>query len=159
MSSIQSSSRGRGKKRALTSGSKTKTTATAPSTTTGNTKPYNRNFQQQLIDHGVYPEEYEYPDGRVPPAPDNWEGIMQRLAQPRRPLSPSQFSDGAFRKIKRADAHASKENKVTDSVIPIIEGEIRDGKCVLGGIPLTNLDHLTDGTLSWKPGPLLRGSP
>lgn len=29
----------------------------------------------------------------------------------------------------------------------MIEGEIVDRKCVAGGIPLTNLDHLTDGTL------------
>jgi hypothetical protein len=34
-----------------------------------------------------------------------------------------------------------------ESVIPIIEGEIQDAKCVSGGIPFTNLDHLTDGTL------------
>ena len=32
-------------------------------------------------------------------------------------------------------------------MIPIIEGDIRDAKCVAGGIPFTNLDHLTDGTL------------
>jgi len=152
MSSIQSGSRGRGRgrgrKRASTFSSKTQTTATVPTTATGNTRPHHRNFQQNLVDHGVYPEEYEYPDGRVPPAPDNWEEINQRLAQPRSSLSPSQFSDGAFRKFKRADAHASKENKVTDSVIPIIEGVIRDGRCVAGGIPLTNFDHLTDATIS-----------
>jgi hypothetical protein len=32
-------------------------------------------------------------------------------------------------------------------VIPIIDGNVGDAKCVSGGIPLTNLDHLTDGTL------------
>lgn len=148
MSSIQSSSQGRGRKRASTFSSKTQPTASTPTTTTGNTRPQHRNFQQNLIDHGVYPEEYEYHDGRIPPAPDNWEEINQRLIQPRPSLSPSQFSDGAFRKLKRADAHASKENKVTYAVIPIIEGDVRDGRCVSGGVPLTNLDHLTDGTLS-----------
>lgn len=35
-------------------------------------------------------------------------------------------------------------------MIPIIEGEIRDPRCVSGGIPFKNLDDLTDGTL--KPG-------
>jgi hypothetical protein len=39
---------------------------------------------------------------------------------------------------------------VSESVIPIIEGKTRDAKCRSGGIPLTNLDPLTDGTL--KPG-------
>ncbi|KAL9117935.1 MAG: hypothetical protein Q9187_005522 [Circinaria calcarea] len=148
MSSIQSSSRGRGRKRSLVSSSKPQTPATIPTTTTATTTAYHRNFQQNLIDHGVYPEEYEYPDGRIPPAPNNWEEINQRLIQRRPSLSPSQFSDGAFRKFKRANAHASKEIKVTDSVIPIIQGEINDGKCVVGDIPFTNLDHLTDGALS-----------
>jgi hypothetical protein len=32
-------------------------------------------------------------------------------------------------------------------VIPLIEGTITDSKCVAGGIPFRNLDHLTDGTL------------
>jgi hypothetical protein len=32
-------------------------------------------------------------------------------------------------------------------VIPIIEGNVKDAKCVSGGIPFTNLDHLTDGTI------------
>ena len=32
-------------------------------------------------------------------------------------------------------------------MIPIIEGDIRDARCVSGGIPFTNLDALTDGTL------------
>ena len=159
MSSSQSSSRGRdrGRKRAATFSSKTQSTPTAltatittttTTTKTGNTRPHNRNFQQNLIDHGVYPEEYEYPDGRIPAKPNNWEDINQRLIQPRPSLSPSQFSDEAFRKFKRANAHASKENKVTDSVIPIIEGEIRDGRCVSGGISLTNFSHLTDGTIA-----------
>ncbi|KAI9877505.1 MAG: hypothetical protein M1830_003735 [Pleopsidium flavum] len=148
MSSIQFSSRGRGRKRASTFSSKTQTTATAPTTTTGNTRPHNRNFQQNLIDHGVYPYGYKYPDGRIPAKPDNWENINQRLVQRRPSLSPSQFSDGAFEEFVQVDAHASKENKVTDSVIPIIEGKIRDGRCVAGGIPLTNLDDLTDGTIS-----------
>jgi hypothetical protein len=33
-------------------------------------------------------------------------------------------------------------------VIPIVEGEIRDARCVAGGILLTNFDYLTDGTLA-----------
>ncbi|MCJ1377738.1 hypothetical protein MMC17_000834 [Xylographa soralifera] len=124
---------------------------TQPTTITTRTKstgPYDRNFLQNLIDHGVYPEEYEYPDGRDPPAPNNWEEINQRLAQPRPSLSPFLCPEETFKKFNRANKHASKENRVTDSVIPIIEGEIRDGRCVSGGIPLTNLDHLTDGALS-----------
>jgi hypothetical protein len=83
----------------------------------------------------------------MPELPVNWDEIKQRLAQPRPSLSPSRFPEEEFRKFKRADAHASKEKQVTTSVIPIIEGDIGDAKCVSGGLPFTNLDHLTDGTL------------
>ena len=143
MSSSQSSSKGR--KRHSTVSSNTKPTTNT--TTTRNTRPYDRDFQQNLIDGGVYPHRYEYPDGRVPAKPNNWEEVNQRLAQPRPSLSPSKFSEEAHEKFVRADAHASKEKQVMESVIPIIEGEIKDAKCVSGGIPFTNLDHLTDGTL------------
>ncbi|KAG9228009.1 hypothetical protein BJ875DRAFT_508725 [Amylocarpus encephaloides] len=119
MSSIQTSSRGQ----------KRGTANTKPATnTTRNVRPYDCDFQQNLIDGGVYPDEYE-------------------LAQPRPSLSPSQFSDDKFRKFKRADTHAHKERHVMESVILIIKGEIKDTKCVSGGIPFTNLDHLTDGSL------------
>jgi hypothetical protein len=141
MSSSQPSSRGQ--KRGSTSTLNTKPTTN----TTKTTGPYDRGFQQNLIDGGVYPHAYEYPDGRVPAKPNNWEEIKQRLAQPRPSLSPSKFSEEAHEKFTRVDAHAFKEKQVTTSVIPIIEGEIRDAKCVSGGIPFTNLDHLTDGTL------------
>lgn len=83
----------------------------------------------------------------MPEPPANWEEIKRRLIQPRPSLSPSKFPDEEFKKFKRADAHASKEKQVTTLVIPIIEGDIGDTKCVSGGIPFTNLDHLTDGTL------------
>jgi hypothetical protein len=144
MSSSQSRSRGR--KRDSTSTSNIR--STTKTTTTKSTGPYDRGFQQNLIDGGVYPHAYEYPDGRIPAKPNNWEEINQRLAQPRPSLSPSKFSGEAHEKFIRADAHAFKEKQITTSVIPIIEGEIRDAKCVSGGLLFTNLDHLTDGTLA-----------
>jgi hypothetical protein len=128
--------------------SSTSTSSTKPSTNTSrSTGPYNRNFQQNLIDNGVYPHAYRYPDGGISAKPNNWEDINRRLSQPRRSLSPSKFSEEAYEKFVQGDADAVKEKQVTTSVIPIIEGDIRDAKCVSGGIPFTNLDHLTDGTL------------
>jgi hypothetical protein len=50
-------------------------------------------------------------------------------------------------KFVRADAHAFKEKQITESVISVIEGNGGDARCVAGGIPFRNLDHLTDGTL------------
>ena len=152
MSSIQSSSRGRGRKRSLVSSSKTQTPATVPTTTTAATTAYHCNFQQNLTDHGVYPYAYKYPDGRAPAKPSNWEEINQRLVQTRRSLSPSIFPQEAFEEFVQADAHASNKNKVTNSVIPIIQGKISNGRCVAGDVIFSNLDHLTDGALlSGKP--------
>ena len=90
---------------------------------------------------------YEYPDGRLPKEPDNWEEIQRRLRQPRRSLSLSKFSEEDHRKFVRADFRATKKKHVITSVIPIIEGNIGDAKCVSGGIPFTNLYHLTDSTI------------
>src|ERR1700677_326942 len=120
MSSTRSNSRVSKQKSTSTSRTRTSTN-TANTASTG---PYNRNFQQNLVDGGVYPDGYEYPDGRMPELPVNWDEIKQRLAHPRPSLSPSRFPEEEFRKFKRADAHASKEKQVTTSVIPIIEGDI-----------------------------------
>ncbi|ESZ90169.1 hypothetical protein SBOR_9443 [Sclerotinia borealis F-4128] len=62
MSSKQSISRGR--KRKLTTPLNTK--STTHTTTTENTGPYDRNFQQALIDGGVYSNNYRHPDGMIP---------------------------------------------------------------------------------------------
>lgn len=144
MSSSQSRSRGR-KRSSSTLRSKTS------NTTAKSTGPYDRAFQQHLVDHGIYPDGYEYPDGSVPPPPDNMEEIQQAIARPRRSLSPSRFTDEDFREFKRADARADaracKENQVTTLVIPIIEGKARDGRFSCGQIPFRNLHHLTDGSL------------
>nr|KMM71280.1 hypothetical protein CPAG_07587 [Coccidioides posadasii RMSCC 3488] len=74
--------------------------------------------------------------------------INKRLVRTRPSLSPSKFSDGEFRKFKRADTHASKEKPVTTTVIPIIEGDIGDPKCTGGEYVFGNLAPLTDGTLA-----------
>ena len=145
MSLSQCSSRGR--KRGSTSTSKTKSTTNATTPKSKSTAPYHGNFQQNLIDSGIYPDEYEYPDGQVPSPPDNWEEINRRLTQPRPSLTPSQFPNEKFRAFKRANAYAFKERQIQKSVIPIIEGSIRETRCVAGGNPFTNLDPLTDGTL------------
>ncbi|KAF3484297.1 uncharacterized protein GIQ15_03621 [Arthroderma uncinatum] len=118
------------------------------STKTTSTTAYNRNFEQKLIDYGVYPKGYEYPDGRVPAKPKNWDEINERLAQPRPSLSPSKFSEREFEKFERADTNASKEKPVATSVMPTIDGDIGDPKCVGGDYPFGNLAPLTDGTLA-----------
>jgi hypothetical protein len=139
----------RSRKQNLTSSPNTKPTKpTTKTTTTRNTRPYDRCFQQHLIDGGIYPVGYRCLDGRITGQPNNWEEINQRLAQRRRSLSPSQFSDDRFREFQQADRDAKKEGQVMVTVIPFIAGKITDRRHVAGNIPFTNLDHITDGTLA-----------
>ncbi|OJD21903.1 hypothetical protein ACJ73_06756 [Blastomyces percursus] len=146
MSSITSRSQNR-KRRAESSLSST-SRGTKTTTKTSSTSAYSRNFQQILIDHGVYADGYEYPDGEIPSQPKNMDEIVERLAQPRSSLAPSRFSEGDFRKFKRADANASKERPVATPVIPTLEGRISNPKCVGGDHLFGNLAPLTDGTLA-----------
>lgn len=124
-----------------------KRSGTPNTATTKSTGPYDTNFQQHLINHGIYPPRYTYPNGSSPRQPDNMDEIKRTLRYPRPSLSPSQFSDGAFDSFQDADTHAAKEAQVMARVIPIIEGKLEDPKCTAGQIPFNNLDHLTDGSL------------
>lgn len=148
MSLNQSSFRSRKRGRAFTQDNRP-TTNTTNTPATGSSGPYSRNFQQKLIDNGVYPEMYKYPDGQVAPEPDNLKEIDEILIRPRPSLSPSRFSNENFKEFREKDAHISKEHKATKMVVPIIEGKIKDYKCVEGEIffinliPLINDEQLT----------------
>ncbi|KAL2369801.1 hypothetical protein RJZ57_005781 [Blastomyces gilchristii] len=146
MNSNKSSSRSR-KRRAESPPSQTgDTKGTTKSTST---TAYSRNFQQHLIDHGVYSPEYRYPDRRKPSKPSNWTEINERLAQSRASLSLSKFSEDHFEDFQEVDAYASKKKPITTSVIPILDGDVGDAKCVEGDYLFGNLAPLTDGTLAW----------
>jgi hypothetical protein len=79
--------------------------------------------------------------------PNNLDEIRLRLAQPRPSLSPSKFTEETHEEFIQADTNALKEKQVSELVIPFIEGKVEDAKYRSGGIPFTNLEHLTDGTL------------
>lgn len=117
-------------------------------TTTKNTSVYSRNFQQNLVDNGVFPIFYEDPDGTSTMAPNNLEEIERRLAQLHHSLSPSRYTaEMQKKKFIRVDANAAKEDQVMRLVISLIEGEITDVRCVSGKTPFKNLQYLTDGSL------------
>ncbi|CAI6068319.1 unnamed protein product [Clonostachys chloroleuca] len=122
-----------------------KTNAPPTTTSTKSTGPYDRAFQQHLIDHQILPDEYEDPDGRGPPPISNIDDIKQILRQPRPSLS---LSAGDFKEFKRAQAHASKESQILADVFPFLEGNAGDKRCIGRQIPFNNLEHLTDGTLA-----------
>lgn len=58
------------------------------------------------------------------------------------------FTNEKFREFKQADAHVSKENKATKTVIPVIEGKITGDKSVKGDVLFTNLTPLTNNMLT-----------
>jgi hypothetical protein len=91
-----SSSQSTRQSRRLSSAATHSTLLTADAPRTKSTSPYDRQFQQVLIDNGIYPHGYRYSDGRVPPKPDNWDQFGQMLARPRPSLSPSRFGDAEF---------------------------------------------------------------
>ena len=134
--------------RSSQSHSPAKRSATSNTTVTrSTTKAYDPAFQQHLVDHHIYPDRYEYPDGQTPPRQANLHELREVLIRNRASLSPSRFSEEKFESFQRADAHATKENQVVLKVIPFIEGDIGDSKCAANDVAFTNLDHLTDGTL------------
>ncbi|KAI1148846.1 hypothetical protein F4825DRAFT_432629 [Nemania diffusa] len=120
---------------------------TTSSSKTKNTGPYDRAFEQNLIDHGVYPDGYRYPGGKALPKPDNLHEIRRELARPRACFSPTSFTDEDFESFRNIAINARKEGGVSEHVMPILEGRVEDAGCVNGKIPFGNLDHLTDKTL------------
>ncbi|KAL2369989.1 hypothetical protein RJ035_007334 [Blastomyces gilchristii] len=143
--SMSTSSSGRRKRRA---GSAPDDSDNKATTKTTSTTVYNRNFQQNLVDHGVYPPGYKYPNGQKLAKPNNWLELNERLAQPRASLSPSKFSEQEFEEFREADMNASKEKPIVRLAIPIIEGHIDDVRCMGGDYPFGNFAPLTDGTLA-----------
>ena len=103
-------------------------------------------MEQKLIDGGIYPYGYEYPDDRVPPKPDNWASINARLARPRASLSPSTFSDEKHEQFVRADARTSRERSGTSRVVPYIEGELKPGEYPQEGVLFANMEPLLQPT-------------
>ena len=119
------------------------------SSTTRKSSAYNPNFEQHLIDHGIYPHGYyngteEDDDDSV--YPDNWEEINERLAQRRPSLSPSRFTREEFRKFEKTNMQALTESKVMSKVFPIIAGtaDIPSQE----NLRFVNLKDLTDGSIT-----------
>ena len=148
MSSRSSTSRHR--KRPSTSTSRSRPAVTN-TTATKSSRPKDPNYQQKLIDSGVLPYGYKYPDGRRPPLPLNWEGIGQRLAQHRRSLSPSAFPEEEYEEFVRADAEAFNEDAVKDSVLPRMLKAMGASDGAQKNILFTNIDSMTDHIALAKP--------
>ena len=119
--------------------------STAKTTTSKSKKSstYDHNFKQNLIDNGIYPDDYDFPDNCDPPRPSNEDEILNRLGQPRPSLSPSKFSEEAFRTFKQTNSRALNEDDVMGNVFPVIQGSARIPSAK--NINFGNLKPLTDG--------------
>ncbi|PYH89601.1 hypothetical protein BO71DRAFT_487808, partial [Aspergillus ellipticus CBS 707.79] len=106
---------------------------------------YSRNFYQHLIDHHILPAEYIYPDDRLPDEPNNANAITERLDQ-RRPSA--QLSIREFLDFRRIYLNATDKDQVTASVIPTLEGRVRNPRCMGTGYTLCNLAPLTNSSIS-----------
>ncbi|TKA71193.1 hypothetical protein B0A55_11986 [Friedmanniomyces simplex] len=117
---------------------------------TGTTGPYDPQFEQLLIDHGVYPDGLRTSSGAKPPKPQNMEDICRRLSQPRLSLSPSQFSEGAFEDFQDKNRAVSTEQDVMEDVFPTIRGSTGTRFHKAGNTPFNNLVEFAPGITDAK---------
>ncbi|RMD41700.1 hypothetical protein DV735_g3437, partial [Chaetothyriales sp. CBS 134920] len=78
-------------------------------------------FEQNMIDAGIYPADYDPDDGSIS-KPANMDEIQAALRVPRRSLSPSRFPDSAFEGFKKRAIRANGEMSARVDVITIIQG-------------------------------------
>lgn len=120
------------------------TKATTVSSRGRRSSAYDKDFEQNLVDHGIYPEGFEHIDKPSTPEPDNLDDIVKGLSDPRASLSPSQFSTSAFKNFKLANSRVISEGKVMTDILPIIRGS-----AVIpneGNLPFASLTSITEGT-------------
>ncbi|PLB50898.1 hypothetical protein P170DRAFT_474447 [Aspergillus steynii IBT 23096] len=139
------------------------TKASSPRETMRDITAYSRNFEQHIIDHGIYLVGYGYGyhddtestgveestglgEPAEPPEPANLDDISQPLSQ--RPHLPLNLTRKDFLEFRRASQRAKKEHQVLKDVVPIIEGKASDKHHSSGRYPFKNLAPLTDGTLA-----------
>ncbi|KAK2598209.1 hypothetical protein QQS21_005686 [Conoideocrella luteorostrata] len=102
---------------------------------------YDRNFEQDLIDHSIYPLGYKYPHGSTP-EPSNLDDIVQALAVPQ--ASPPSYSRSTFTNFAQANDRVISESEVISNILPTIHGNINIPS--EGNFPFTSLDSITDET-------------
>ncbi|OAA42933.1 hypothetical protein BBO_04848 [Beauveria brongniartii RCEF 3172] len=106
---------------------------------------YDKDFEQNLIDHRIYPKGFRYSDhGGLTPKPSNLEAIHEALAAPRASLSPTRVSHATFEHFETENDSALSESVVVADILPTVLGNAKI-PCARN-LHFTNLDSLTDGT-------------
>jgi hypothetical protein len=120
------------------------------STKTSKISPKSGNFEQKMIDNGIYPSLYKHPDGRRE-KPANWDDIHGRIPVSRASLSSSRFTDAHFEAFEGENERASSETTVMNKVIPIITGNEDKRHRPQGDIWFTNLKKFDEDLTTPKP--------
>ncbi|EGE04188.1 hypothetical protein TEQG_03219 [Trichophyton equinum CBS 127.97] len=106
---------------------------------------YNGNFEQNLIEYGIYPDEYMFPEGQITAVPDNLDEINKRLAKRRPSLSLLRCPDSEFRQFKYLDTSSRISRPALNYLLQTIEGKTPDYYYMDFGLPFNGLAPLTDG--------------
>ncbi|KAK1064007.1 hypothetical protein LTR74_009074 [Friedmanniomyces endolithicus] len=124
------------------------------SSATGSTRrstPYDPNFDQAMIDGGVYPPGHRQMGGERPPKPQNIQELQAMLCAQRQSLSPSVFPEQAFEDFQDLNVQAKGEAAAMAEVIPVIAGQrdrqYRPARDVL----YTNADPVVPGVSRPRP--------
>ncbi|KAI1279220.1 hypothetical protein F5Y07DRAFT_359489 [Xylaria sp. FL0933] len=81
-------------------------------------------FEQHLVDYGIYLDKYRSPDGRPNPEPGNLDQIRRALSSRRPSLSPSHCPESEFHMFRKKNDNAFLERDViNDVVIPMLCGD------------------------------------
>ncbi|KAK2882604.1 hypothetical protein FQN49_000176 [Arthroderma sp. PD_2] len=108
---------------------------------------YSPKFLQHLANHSIYYDGYEDISGSPPARPSNWDEMLDRVTRTRRSLSPTKFSEDAFRRFKQEDIRAFNEREVLVDSLSVIDNYTGDLRGIGRDYLFNNLTHLTDGTL------------
>ena len=91
---------------------------TTNTTKTTKTSPYDGDFEQKLIDGGIYTHNRASKPGNI-------QDIRERMARPRPSLSPSHFDEESFEEFTEHCEEAANEAGAMANLVPIIAGEGR----------------------------------
>lgn len=107
-------------------------------TTTTKITPCSGNFEQRLIDTGIYPSRYRHPDGRLAQKPANLGDIQAAQRIRRASLSPSRFTDEDFETFQGVHEATSAETTGMYHILPFLAGNETTHRFEMG-LPLSNL--------------------
>ncbi|KAH6955694.1 hypothetical protein BKA56DRAFT_234345 [Ilyonectria sp. MPI-CAGE-AT-0026] len=121
------------------------TTTTTVSSESRQSSAYDKDFEQHIIDHNIYTNNLKStPKSGTDLRPPSGE-------RTRRSLSPSRFSDGAFKAFQKEHDKVNPKGDVMREIIPVMREIIPviSGDANIpnsGDVAFNNLDSITDGT-------------